>query len=215
MVAIAILNQGVSMAAPAPAPQSSSPSFRQLVQHLDANGQVTWTEADSGARTAHIPFDLLEEAKANKLNPRDDFDSGVSGWANMGQIANYAARYACQHSGEYALDSTVSASVTDACKGLVAMTPGTPVASKAWNIWQGAKAAANSEGQQVRSLFRFFYKSASAPKLDEVICKRAFDALTQFVCQGKGDKGTSSQGGEVRIGNDDNYIQIGFDPEHI
>ena len=31
-------------------------------------------------------------------------------------------------------------------------------------------------------------------------------------CQGKGDKGTATRGGEIKIGNGNDYIMIGIDP---
>ncbi|KAL8916510.1 MAG: hypothetical protein Q9172_006272 [Xanthocarpia lactea] len=153
-------------------------------------------------------------AKA-KLKQRDSPGSSVESWNNVGQIANYAAEFACQDSGAYALSSTIGASAKDACKELVGMIPGAPIANKAWNVWQGAKVAANGEGDQVQTIFRFFYKSASAPKLEEAMCNSAMSKLTESVCQGTGGNGDSTRGGEIRIGGDDDYIQIGFDPNAV
>lgn len=33
-----------------------------------------------------------------------------------------------------------------------------------------------------------------------------------MVCQGKGDKGTATRGGEIRIGKGDDFLMIGLDP---
>ncbi|KAL8759402.1 MAG: hypothetical protein Q9184_003632 [Pyrenodesmia sp. 2 TL-2023] len=200
-------------AAPAPTPASH---FPDVVNKLDAAGKVTWTPTTSGGRTAQISFDDIESVEANtKLRRRGSPGSSVESWTNLGQIANYAAEYACQDSGAYALSSGIAASARDACKELVDMIPGAPVANKAWNVWQGAKAAANGEGDQVHTIFRFFYKSASAPKLNEAMCNKAMSILTETACQGKGGKGDSTRGGEIRIGSDDDYIQIGFDPNEV
>ena len=213
ILAVASLYSGVCSAAPTPQPGNPL-SFPAAVKTLDTNGQVVWTETKGGAKTAQIPFDLIDEARANKLKARGP-GSSVGGWTNLGQIANNAAEYACQDSGAYALSSTIESVATDACKELVGMIPGAPVANKAWNVWQGARAAANGEGDQVKTIFRFFYKSAEAPKLDEAMCNKAYQILTESACQGKGDKGTSTRGGEIRIGKDDDYIQIGFDPNDV
>lgn len=71
------------------------------------------------------------------------------------------------------------------------------------------------EGEPVQTIYRFFYKSAGAPKLDEGMCKKAMGILTESACQGKGGNGDSTRGGEIRIGGDDDYIQIGFDPNDV
>ncbi|KAI4269125.1 MAG: hypothetical protein L6R38_007585 [Xanthoria sp. 2 TBL-2021] len=200
----------VVSAAPAPAPGAPFPS---AVKKLDADGKVTWTQTDSGARTAQISFDDIDSvASETKIKQRGSPGSSVESWTNLGQIANYAAEYACQDSGAFALSSVIESSAKNACKELVGMIPGAPIASKAWNVWQGARAAANGEGKQVQTLYRFFYKSASAPKLDEAMCNKAMSILTESACQGKGGNGDSTRGGEIRIGDDDDYIQIGFDP---
>ncbi|KAL8953180.1 MAG: hypothetical protein Q9222_000953 [Ikaeria aurantiellina] len=202
-------------AAPAPSPEPNNP-FPAAVNKLDTDGRVTWTSTASGGRTAQIAFDDIDSIQNDtKLKTRGTPGSSVESWTNLGQIANYAAEYACQDSGAYALSSVIGASAQDACKELVGMIPGAPMASKAWNVWQGAKAAANDEGEQVQTIFRFFYKTAQAPKLDEAMCNRAMEILTQTACQGKKDKGDSTRGGEIRIGDDDDYIQVGFDPNEV
>ncbi|KAL8644005.1 MAG: hypothetical protein Q9226_007985 [Calogaya cf. arnoldii] len=202
-----------TLANSAPAPAPGAP-FPNAVKKLDADGKVTWSKTASGAQTAQIAFEDISSA-IPKLEPRRKPTSSVGHWTNLGQIANYAAEYACQDSGVYALSSTIGASAETACKELVNMVPGAPIASQVWNVWKGAQAAANGEGKQVQTLFRFFYKSASAPKLNEVVCKQAMETLTKTACQGKGGNGDSTRGGEIRIGDDDNYIQIGFDPNDV
>ncbi|CAO1603169.1 MAG: hypothetical protein LQ349_008810 [Xanthoria aureola] len=201
----------IANAVPAPKPGATFPT---ALNQLDADGKVTWTPTASGGRTAQIAFDEIESAlpTTTKLKQRGSPGSSVESWTNLGQIANYAAEYACQDSGAYGLSSVIESSAKDACKELVGMIPGAPIANQVWNVWQGAKAAANGEGKQVKTIYRFFYKSASAPKLDEAMCNKAMSILTETACQGKGDKGDSTRGGEIRIGDDDDYIQIGFDP---
>lgn len=92
------------------------------------------------------------------------------------------------------------------------MVPGVPVADKVWHAWKDVPAKANDEGQNVKAIFRFFYKTSSSPKLTETLCKKAIDALTSTACQGKDDKSDLSRGGEIRIGSGDDYIQVGYDP---
>lgn len=145
--------------------------------HRRRRGKVTWTLTASGGRTAQVAFHDISSvgAKTKRGSP----GSSVESWTTLGQIANYAAEYACQDSGAYALSSAIGASAKGACKELVGMIPGAPIANKAWNVWQGAKAAANGEGEQVQTIFRFFYLSTSAPKLDEAMCNRAISILTE------------------------------------
>ncbi|KAL8961660.1 MAG: hypothetical protein Q9193_001816 [Seirophora villosa] len=209
MVAIGALCTAIG-AAPAPTPDNHFPS---VVKKLDSDGKVTWSSTASGGRTAQISFDDIASLESNtKIKQRGSPGSSVESWTNLGQIANYAAKYACQDSGVYGLSSVIESSASDACKELVDMIPGAPIANRVWNVWQGAKAAANDKGKQVHTIFRFYYKSASAPKLDEAMCNKAMSILTESVCQGKGDKGDSTRGGEIRIGGGNDYIQIGFDP---
>ena len=209
-----------TLANAAPAPKPDTP-FPTALNQLDADGNITWTPTASGGRTAQIPFDEIDSAvlpATPKLKQRGSGSpgSGVERWTNLGQIANYAAEYACQDTGAYALSSVIESSAPDACKALVRMTPGAPIASKAWNVWQGTQAAAaNGEGEPVQTIYRFFYKSAGAPKLDEGMCKKAMGILTESACQGKGGNRDSTRGGEIRIGGHDDYIQIGFDPNDV
>ncbi|KAL8750271.1 MAG: hypothetical protein Q9184_006479 [Pyrenodesmia sp. 2 TL-2023] len=201
----------------APAPNPGHP-FPAAVKKLDADGKVTWTSTASGGRTAQISFDDIASVDTNTKIEQRGTNSGVGRWTNLGRIANkaatyYAAEYACQDSGSYALSSKVASTAEDACKALVNMAPGAPVASTAWNIYQGAKDAA--KGHQAKAAFRFFYKTSSAPQLDEIMCKKAMSILTETACQGKEDKNDETRGGEIRIGDDENYTQIGFDPEDV
>ncbi|KAL8645340.1 MAG: hypothetical protein Q9226_007350 [Calogaya cf. arnoldii] len=115
------------------------------------------------------------DGAANNFNVRGTPESGVQSWTAIGQIANYAAESACQGNGEYGLSSAIGAHAEKACKQLVDMVPGAPLASSAWNVWQAAKPSANGEREQFRTMFRFFYKSDDAPKLNEVICKEAIE----------------------------------------
>ncbi|KAL8855271.1 MAG: hypothetical protein Q9178_008076, partial [Gyalolechia marmorata] len=196
----------------APAPNTGHP-FPAAVQKLDADGKITWTSTDSGGRTAEIPFDDIASVETDAKIKQVRALSGVSGWTNLGQIAdkasqNHEARYACQKTGSYAKSSLVAETAKVACKELVNMVPG---ANKAWAIWQGAKDAA-TETTQAKAAFRFFYKTANAPKLDETLCNEAMAILTETACQGKEDNKDKSQGGEIKIGDGEDYIQVGFDP---
>lgn len=49
----------------------------------------------------------------------------------MGRIANYAASYACEQSGGYALRTTVGTLAKDTCAQLVKMVPSNPAAKTA------------------------------------------------------------------------------------
>lgn len=201
-------------AAPAPSPGHPFPA---AVQKLDADGKVTWTSTASGGRTAQIPFDDIASVETDIKIKQRGILSGVGSWTNLGRIANdaaknFAAEYACQDSGSYATSSVVSSTAETACRELVKMVPGQHAASTAWNVWQGAKEVGSSEAN---AAFRFFYKTKEAPKLDEVMCKKALSILTESACQGKGNNNDKSLGGEIRIGEGDDYVQIGFDPTDV
>ena len=197
-------------AAPAPMaePEPAAPIYQ-----LDSNGQVEWTTTTSGARVAEIPFaDVDTVGPSNKIKARGGTDSSVGSWTNLGQITNYAAQYACQDSGEWSLSTVVQSQAASACSELLEMVPGAPVADKAWHAWKDAPPKANDEGQNVKAIFRFFYKTSSSPKLTETLCTKAINTLTSTACQGKNDKSDSSRGGEIRIGSGDDYTQVGYDP---
>ncbi|KAL9040260.1 MAG: hypothetical protein Q9180_002017, partial [Flavoplaca navasiana] len=170
----------------APAPNTGHP-FPAAVQKLDADGKITWTSTDSGGRTAEIPFDDIASVETD---------------TKIKQVRALSGK-----TGSYAKSSLVAETAKVACKELVNMVPG---ANKAWAIWQGAKDAA-TETTQAKAAFRFFYKTANAPKLDETLCNRAMAILTETACQGKEDNKDKSQGGEIKIGDGEDYIQVGFD----
>lgn len=211
VVAAASLFAAIS-AAPAPAPTSSSSNFRQGFSKLDAQGELEWTYVDGGRRTT-IPIDKIHSVNSRSLalEARGGPSAAVGDWTNAGQIAQHAASYACEKSGEYGVSTTIEALASDACKNLLDLVPGAPVAEKAWNVFQAATKP-DASGGQFNTIYRFFYNTASAPKLTKSICSKVFDDLTNTFCQGKGDKGTQTRGGEMKIGTGDDYLMIGFDP---
>lgn len=222
IVAAASLFATIS-AAPAPAstsaPTGSPSGFRQGFSTLDANGELEWTYVEGGRRTT-IPIDKITGAQNSvqnrsvALEARGGPKADVGGWTNAGQVAQYAASYACEKSGEYGVSTTIDALASDACNSLLASVPGAPIAEKAWNVYQAA-AKPDASGGQFSTIYRFFYNSASAPKLTESICSTVFDDLTNTFCQGKGDRGTQTRGGEMKIGTGDDYLMIGFDPNSV
>ena len=187
-----------------------------IVGHIGSNGQVGWTPTDStGGRSAVIPGDLISSAEqylavSRKLSNRDT-SAHVGGFTNLGQIANIAASYACETSGAYGVSASLGTLATDACSTFLQSVPGAPVAEKAWIVWQ-SPTQPGLGGGQINTIFRYFYHSAAAPKLTDTLCKKAYEDLTTIACQGKGDKGTGTRGGEVKIGSGEDYLMIGFDP---
>ena len=203
-----------TFAAPAP---TSTPGIGATVTYLDSKGVIEWTPAANGGRTATIPGDVISQAHqelnttgTGKLRVRST-TADVGGFTNLGQIAGYASSYACEQSGAYGVSQTIESYATEACTALVAEVPGVPVAEKAWNVYQSATAP-GANGNSVSTIFRFFTNTASAPTLTQSICGTAFDYLTSVFCQGKGDQGPDTRGGEIKIGSGDDYLMIGFDP---
>ena len=203
-----------SAAAPA---NSSDPRVHETVTHLDSNNMIHWTPTSDGGRTAVIPAGVVSYAHeqlaasgSHKLKARGP-SAAVGGWTNLGQIANYAAQYACEQSGAYGVSTTIAASATDACSNLLGQVPLVPIAENAWRIYQSA-AAAGASGNQVSTIFRFFTNTAAAPTLTQSICTTAITDLTSTVCQGKGDKNSDTRGGEIKIGTGDDYLMFGIDP---
>ena len=205
-----------SVCSAAPTDSTSNGQISTVVGHLDSNGQVEWTPTDeNGGRTATISGDLVSSAQQNtgysrKLAVRGP-GADVGGFTNIGQIVGNAASYACENGGAYGVSGTIHDLATEACSTFLKSVPGAPVAEKAWNIWQ-SPTKAGASGNQVTTMFRWFYKSASAPSLTESICKTAYDQLTGDFCQGKGDHGDDTKGGEIKIGTGDDYLMIGLDP---
>ena len=204
-----------SSAAPATSP---APGIGDTVNHLDSNGMLHWTPAANGGRTTTIPGGLvsyshqqLAAGGSRKLKARDGPSADVGGFTNIGQIADYAASYACEQSGAYGVSTTIESYATDACTSLLAQVPGVPIAETAWRVYQSA-ASPGADGSSVSTIFRFFTNTASAPTLTQSICTTAFTDLTSTFCQGKGDHGADTRGGEVKIGTGSDYLMIGFDP---
>ena len=207
------LTAGLTM----PTNTTSTPGIAVTVTHLDSKGLIDWTPAAHGGRTATIPGDVISQAHQElttngnrKLRLRGP-GADVGSFTNIGQIAGYAASYACEQSGAYGVSQTIESYATPACTALVAQVPGVPIAEKAWNIYQSA-IAPGANGDSVSTIFRFFTNTASAPTLTQSICGTAFEELTSTFCQGKGDKGADTRGGEIKIGSGDDYLVIGLDP---
>ncbi|KAL9075706.1 MAG: hypothetical protein Q9161_001458 [Pseudevernia consocians] len=205
----------------APTNSSSTPGIGATVKHLDSNGMLHWTPAANGGRTTIIAPGLVAHAHtqlatggSRKLKPRGGPSADVGGFTNIGQIANYAASYACEQSGAYGVSTTIDTYIAPACTSLVGQVPGVPIAETAWSIYQAA-AAPGADGNQVATIFRFFTNTAAAPTLTESICNTAFTDLTSTFCQGKGDHDQDTQGGEVKVGTGNDYLMIGFDPNDV
>ena len=204
------------------APTSSAPhGIAATVNHLDSKNMLHWTPSGAG-RTTTIPAELVTYAQGQistnsttpKLRIRGGPKADVGGWTNAGQIANYAASYACERSGEYGISTVIESYAADACKGLLAQVPGFPIAETAWRVYQSA-ASPGASGDQFSTIFRFFTNTAEAPTLTQSICTTAFNDLTSTYCQGKGDKDEDTRGGELKIGTGDDYLMIGFDPNKV
>ena len=197
---------------------STGPGIHDTVTHLDSNNMIQWTPTEGGGRTAVVPAGVISHAHqqltdsgSQKLKVRGGPTAWVGAWTNLGQIQNLAAQYACEKGGTYGVSATLASYSTDACKSLLDQVPGVPIAEKAWNVYQSA-AAPGTSGDSVSAIFRFFTNTAAAPPLTQSICTQAITDLTSTICQGKGDKGADTQGGEIKIGTGDDYLMFGIDP---
>ena len=196
---------------------SSTPGIGVTITHLDSKGQIDWTPTANGGRTAVIPGDVISQAhyeiktSGSPNHKARSLWADVGGFTNAGQIASYAASYACEQHGSYEISQTVDSYAEDACTHLVGLVPGVPMAETAWNVYQTAAAPA-ADGSSISTIFRFFTNTASAPTLTQSICGSVFSDLTTNYCQGKGDKGADTRGGEVKIGAGDDFLMVGFHP---
>ena len=208
----------VSSAVPTTSPP---PGIAAVVNHLESKGVLHWTPAGKGGRTTTVPGEYVSYAQnqlaTNSTKPlqvRGGPKADVGGFTNIGQIAGNAASYACEKSGAYGISSTIEGYATDACDSLVSQVPGVPIAETAWRVWQSA-ASPGANGKSVSTIFRYFTNTAAAPTLTQSICALAFQDLTSVFCQGKGNNGADTRGGEIKIGSGDDYLMIGFDPNDI
>ena len=204
-----------SYAAPTTSP---APGIHATVSQLDSNNMIHWVPTENGGRTAIIPAGVVSHAHqqlatrdSHELKVRGGPSAAVGAWTNIGQISNYAASYACEQGGAYGVSSTIAAYTTDACTSLLKQVPLVPVAEKAWSTYQSATAPGGDD-KTVTTIIRFFTNTASAPPLTESICKTAITDLTSMFCQGKGDYKADTRGGEIKIGNGDDYLMFGIDP---
>ena len=204
-----------SAAPTSPAP----PSIADTVNHLDSKNMLHWIASGPG-RTTTVPGGLVKYAQAQvasdgatdqTLSVHRAPTAHVGGWTNIGQIADYAAKYACELDGDYGVSATIESSIADACTVLLLQVPAVPIPETAWRIYQ-SPASPGTDGEQVSTLFRFFTNTAAAPVLTESICYTAFTELTNTFCQGKGDKYEGTRGGEIQIGTGEDYLMIGIDP---
>lgn len=47
------------------------------------------------------------------------------------------------------------------------------------------------------------------------MCSTVFTDLTTTLCQGNGDRGADTRGGEIKIGTSDDHLMIGLDPNGV
>ncbi|KAI4100511.1 MAG: hypothetical protein L6R37_005426 [Teloschistes peruensis] len=191
-------------------------SISGVVNHLDSKGQINWVPTPDGGRMATIPAHYVDAANQALSSRSLDLQirgpkADVGHWTNAGQIAQRAASYACEKSGEWGVSSTIETGATDACSNLLKTVPGAVQAEAAWNVYQ-AVAQPDDAGGSFTTIYRWFYNTASAPSLTEQICTTVYQKLTSDFCQGKGSNGANTRGGEMKIGSGKDYLMVGIDP---
>ena len=206
-------------AAPTPdaAPSNGSTArISPVINHLDSTGQIKWHPTSDGGRYATIPSGQVSAAydattAKHSLSPRTGPAADVGGFTNIGSIAQQAASYACEKSGEWGVSATIGTQAEAACANFLLNLPGVPQAETVWNVYQGARTADSAGGNFVTS-FRWFYNTAAAPPLTQQICTQAYQMLTSSFCQGTGNNDANTRGGEIKIGDNKDYLMIGLDP---
>lgn len=201
-----------------------TPGLSETVNHLDSNGLLDWKPTADGGRTTTIPtnlvaqaFEDLEPGSSQKLEARKgpkEPQAHVGHFNNIGQIAGYAAAYACEKDGDWSVSSRVDDSIVDACASLVLQVPEVPIAMSMWKIYQSPQQP-GADGSSLSVYFRWYTRTAYAPVLTWDVCEDALKELTSWYCQGKDKHSTDSQGGEIRIGGGDDYLMIGYDPNSL
>ena len=180
-----------------------------VVKFLDSKRKVNLTDTDGdGGRRAKIPMNLIASAPRGSAMLATREGSSVGDFTSFGKIENTVASYACRDSGEYAISDTIEKLAVTACKNFLEDIPGVPTAQNIWNIWQSPPKA-GADGSQVIALFRWYYNSVGSPPLTLKACKAVYHKLTSDFRQG-GDG--DSQGREIKLGSDEDYTQIGYDP---
>lgn len=202
----------------APTPDTAPLRISPVVNHLDSAGKIDWQTTEDGGRYATISSDDIAAAgqattkrSLVDLEARGGPAAAVGGFTNIGNIAQQAASYACEQSGEWGVSATIETQAATACANFLKTLPGVTQAETAWNVYQGLKASDGSGGNFVTS-FRWFYNTAAAPPLTMQICTQAYQQLTSDFCQGKGSDNSKTRGGEVKIGDGNDYLMIGLDP---
>lgn len=197
------------------------PAIGETVNHLDSNGMLHWTPAPNGGRTTTVSREVVDQAllelevgSSQKLKARKAPKAHVGHFHDMGQIAGYDAWYACEKDGSYGVSSSIDDYIEIACDGLLRQVPYFPIAEDAWKIYQ-TPVLQGANGNAISVYFRYFTNTASAPELTWDICTTVFVDLTTMVCQGKNDHSKETRGGEIKIGAGDDYLMVGFDPNHV
>ena len=189
-----------------------------VVNHLDSAGKIEWQPTEDGGRYATISYNDIEDArKATTKRPAVDLEArgvtnaAVGAFTNIGNIAEQAASYACESTGEWGVSATIETQATAACASFLSNLPTVPQAETVWNIYQGIRSPDPSGGNFITN-FRWFYNTAAAPSLTTQICTLAYQKLTSDFCQGKGINNANTQGGEIKVGKGQDYLMIGLDP---
>ena len=190
-----------------------------VINHLDSTGKIEWQTTEDGGRYATISSDDIEAARkattkrsAVDLEARGGTDAAVGAFKNIGNIAEQAASYACESTGEWGVSATIESQATAACASFLGNLPPIPQAETVWNVYQGIRRADSSGGNFITN-FRWFPNTAAAPTLTTQICTLAYQMLTSNLCQGKGNDNANTQGGEIKIGSGRDYLMIGLDPD--
>lgn len=198
-----------------------TPGIGETVNHLDSNGLLDWKPTAEGGRMTTIPaetvaqgLDELAPGSSQKLDAREEPKTDVGHFTNIGQIADYAAAYACEKDGVWADSARIEDLISTACRSLVFQVPEVPFEMSAWNVYQ-APQQPGADGLSITVYFRWYTNTVSAPTLTRDMCREVFEELTSSYCQGEGGHSTDSQGGEIRIGGGDGYLMIGFDPNSL
>lgn len=173
----------------------------------------------SSVSAAPAPGTQSQKINSRELEARGP-SAAVGAWTNAGRLPEnpvddepvLQTQYACEESGQWAPNDKIFSGAQAACDDLISnLVPDTVVAMDDWVTHLGDSMEDGSGGTFVAT-YRMFYNTAKSPTATNATCVESFQRLTSDYCMGKNENGDNTKGGEMSVGEDDDYTMYGIDP---
>ena len=142
-----------------------------VVNYLEALGQLQWTQTKNGNRMTTIPQShyniTVSRIRSNtSLSKRNWGD-----WTPAGNIAGYIAQYSCYGSGDTGLMGQAAGYVGQACDDLTQASAQGRLINGAWQVWQSAQTT-DADGNPSFDIFAAMPWGKDPPQYQPSMCTR-------------------------------------------